>query len=665
MAQLNETYYIQKLNNMSCSSYNGHSCRLLYKEITNNMSIFTNYNNLFNSFISSFRKDYYGYRECSLQVEAPILFETLIDIIDFTQISKERFLIMCMQSDKFDNIIIKKLGTLTNIPANIIINIIISKNKKLIDYIFNTPNLHIELTPAVLQEMCTNPRVVKVKTQGHQAGYQRIMYEPEKQEVSNDFNNKIIMEILNHKITVTKDIINTAIISHISVETIKSLIALGPEVCSEYLEAASFSLNTEAIDFLLDNKIIPTKKCIKELFSTDISFKHICQEIQKQKPYSQKDTIVINKYKTILVKFINYNYNITYDDVLLAIEYFITIPHIEKFNIKFDSKFIQKCSDIGFYPDYNHNMKADVICLQKECMKSGNITIIRELVNKQKIMPDSVCLENACKVRSNLPVIRFLVEKGAKPSIKSLQNIIHANANSACCFVIDEFAKVFNPNNIANAQVNKKENIIEDNTEEDTESNSQENSEANEAEQIDVLGVTQLAKTQNKLEVESESEEEIIVNKKVVESESDEEELKEVKASKKYKGAKIVVKKKHKEEEVQIKPTEALIDCATIQTKITDKDKFTMPETFCKYFGIDSKIEMNLISLKKLLINHLNNKKLIKKDSFIVELSNDICEGLGLDTKKYINKLDIKELDNFCKFILENTVAKDKTEKKN
>jgi len=46
--------------------------------------------------------------------------------------------------------------------------------------------------------------------------------------------------------------------------------------------------------------------------------------------------------------------------------------------------------------------------------------------------------------------------------------------------------------------------------------------------------------------------------------------------------------------------------------------------------------------------------KLLKKDSFVVELSQELCTAISLDTAKYINKLDIKELDNFCKYVLDN-----------
>ncbi len=659
---INEEQYFHKLNNTNCSSYtNNHVCSMLYTDILNNISMFTNYNTLFNNFIRNFRLDYYRNRECSHQKKAIELFTTLIDIIDIDKIPNDYFIIMCSQNTGFDEIIKKKLTNMNNITQTIFKNIVSSNNKNLIEFLFESKNLVFEVTSDLLEYVCSNHSINNYVNR-----HNKMYFEPDNKANSSKFNAKIITELLNHKVTVTKKAILIAILNTVSIEIIKQLIMLGPEICTDYLEAACFSVNTEVTDFLLDNKIIPTNECFKQLFSkSNNKYEELYSDkCGKRIPYSIRDGSLIKEYTSMVTKLINYNYTVTYKDVLMATEFYVTIPNIEKYNIKFDSKFLDICSEASFYPNYKHNIVPDVSCLQRECKKSGNITAIRELINKQKIKPDAICLENACNLRSNMATIKVLIEKGAPVSIKAVKNIVDANANSVCSYVVDEYIK-----NIQNAPVQitaiktqepvKKIEVVSE-SESDEQELSEVSSLSNEADNIDILGVS--ANTQNVQQVPIDEEES---------SESDEEEeveVKEVKTTKKYKGAKIVVKKKQKDEaKIEVaeeKQVKQLVDCITVPTKILDKDKVVLSDTFCKFFSIENNTEMNVISMKRFLLNYFNNKKLLKKDSFVIELSDDICKAIGLDTTKYLSKLDIKELDKFCKYILENMQNK-VIEKKN
>ena len=55
------------------------------------------------------------------------------------------------------------------------------------------------------------------------------------------------------------------------------------------------------------------------------------------------------------------------------------------------------------------------------------------------------------------------------------------------------------------------------------------------------------------------------------------------------------------------------------------------------------------MSLKR---RHLN--KLIKKNSFEIELDIELMRILKFDSSKYINQISLKNLDEFCLFILNN-----------
>ena len=60
-----------------------------------------------------------------------------------------------------------------------------------------------------------------------------------------------------------------------------------------------------------------------------------------------------------------------------------------------------------------------------------------------------------------------------------------------------------------------------------------------------------------------------------------------------------------------------------------------------------------MLSFKRILFNYFNNNKLIKKDSFDIELSTELCKAIGFDNSKFGNKMNLKDIDAFCLYILD------------
>lgn len=677
---MTEATMYSQLSNLYCSYSSRHSaCSTVYANIKANLSLFSNYNNLLTQFINSASKDYYGV--CATTYASCELFRTLLDLADIESLDNNTFKSMSLNI-KFLDILTNHIVKIKKISSNLINKIIFSENKILIEKILFNGELELNFIPEHLELICSNSGYFYGTGSGLSNNY-KINNNITINEF-HEFSNKLITEFVNRKTKVTKNAILMAITHNLNLPTIKTLLTLGPVLCEDYLTASCFVLNKDIIDFLLDNKLVPTSKCMQAIFArtiTDDLFEHKISHlkisnINKNFPYSIKDIVNIKKYSNIIETLLKYNYKLTYQDVLDATELYIQIDNIEKYNINFDSKFLEICSGVGFYPNYKHNIKADVKCLQKECVKSGNLTSIKELVNKLHIKPDAICMQNACKFRSNLQTIKFLFEKGAPIDHIALKNITYSNGNSSMNFVVDEFIRSFtSKNNKQDENVKHSGNnldyeydISSDNLSDISHDNLSDNeSVVSKKEKPIEENISQ--KLNNKNEV-FESKPAIIKKEteKIAESESEDDSLKPKHTKK------VIIKKKKKPEEIKIddeKIKETTLsdniivknesikvetkyeDYKTIKTKITAKDEIKLSTKFTTFFNLEKDIKLTVLTFKKILFNYLNNNKLIKKDSFEVELSSELCETIGFDKKKYGNKLNLKDIDIFCLYILD------------
>ncbi len=105
---------------------------------------------------------------------------------------------------------------------------------------------------------------------------------------------------------------------------------------------------------------------------------------------------------------IEYGYKLDYDDVVLATRHKVKIKDITKFDIKFTDGFLDVCTKADFYPYELPNLKANQGSLLTECSISGNLPMIRKLVDSG-VKPTVECLMAASKHRTNNNTIRYLL----------------------------------------------------------------------------------------------------------------------------------------------------------------------------------------------------------------------------------------------------------------
>ncbi len=109
---------------------------------------------------------------------------------------------------------------------------------------------------------------------------------------------------------------------------------------------------------------------------------------------------------------------------------------------------------------------------------------------------------------------------------------------------------------------------------------------------------------------------------------------------------KVIIKKKDIEKEMKYH---------YLDEKINIKKEARVNKEFIKFFNLDN-LELDTINcliLKKILLKYFKEKKLIKKNSFEIILDESLIKVLKFD-KKYGNQINLKDLDEFCKFILSN-----------
>lgn len=82
-------------------------------------------------------------------------------------------------------------------------------------------------------------------------------------------------------------------------------------------------------------------------------------------------------------------------------------------------------------------------CLESSCLKSGNIHIIRFLVETHDIRVTTTCVENACSARSNANTISYLLEKcDDPPSSKCLLNRAKASNDNILSMLLEKYFKI-------------------------------------------------------------------------------------------------------------------------------------------------------------------------------------------------------------------------------
>jgi hypothetical protein len=240
-------------------------------------------------------------------------------------------------------------------------------------------------------------------------------------------NSFVLYKILNTPSIILDDQQQKTIIEIHSIEMFKLIIMKGYEISNDLLEYViekKVRDKKEKVLFLLDNKIVPTNKTFNNLINTHYYYQNYY--------YSNNNSELIN----IIV---NYGYIPTYENVKEALKKKIIIDNIERFDIQFDISYIHICNDVGLIDPYKTNIQQDIICLENECNKPGNLAKIKHIVNTFNILPNQTCIQNACSYKNNVQTVKFLVSKGAKIDIHCLENTVNSIHSNLLYYIFDQY----------------------------------------------------------------------------------------------------------------------------------------------------------------------------------------------------------------------------------
>ena len=422
---INEDMIYAQLKTMQCYLYgygnnNGHTiCKNICELISNNIHVFSDYNLLVNNFITAFNKS--NSSSCHSTDAANICFSLILNLIDIKNLDFQTFFIIANFMPKFHKSVYDILIKIPILSEILIEKIFNSRNQAMIEFVLYsaTPEQISLITSKNYNYLAENMPIYKYDPRNHR-------YYAADTATGSELNSKYLLELLNKKLMVSKKTISMAIMCGIHLNEIKKLIMNGHPICKDYLIAACYGRNKLVISFLLDNKIVPDTDALNALLQiTNPSTFMVLQKKLFSKPYYIKDP-AIKLLAEIVDLLLNYNYQLNYQDILNLTDNYIIINNIEKYNIKFDNKFIELCSEKGFYPKYAHDIKPNLTSLQKECNKSSNLAIIRNLIKAYDIKPDILCLSNACKFRNNITTLRYLVECGVEIDHTAIYNIVRS-----------------------------------------------------------------------------------------------------------------------------------------------------------------------------------------------------------------------------------------------
>jgi hypothetical protein len=228
------------------------------------------------------------------------------------------------------------------------------------------------------------------------------------------------------------------------------------------LEEACKLNSINIMKFILNNKISPSKTCLKNVVIGNLE-KHDYKLNNEAfgsvlTIYGEKYCYVENyhniKYKignyeydskiaTMCIELlIQYGYKITQEDVINCILSHIKINNIENMNVELDSKVYDACITANFQisDKLANKMMTDIKGLRNAC-KNSSLNIVRQ-ITKSGIKLDNECLRLACSRKGNLPMIRYIVENQNLPlDTKCLLECVSLIKNKQAKYMVESFIK--------------------------------------------------------------------------------------------------------------------------------------------------------------------------------------------------------------------------------
>lgn len=235
---------------------------------------------------------------------------------------------------------------------------------------------------------------------------------------------------------------------------IQSLVFKNFPITNDHLTRVILHCNSaDSIDFMFElSGIKPTKIHYKHLLTAtkeqeiDIDKRHTTiykkVHVMLNTSYTMYRTGNVPSYTPEKMEvLIKHGFIPDIEDIHLSITSNKEIYNIERFGIALDEKFLKLCQENNFYPNYNFKcVDQNLYKLQELCLKK-NLPKIKQLFNKNKIVPDNVCLENASKVPNNKGTLETLVNAGGiitKSCLISYADTIHDNQLT---FLMQEYFK--------------------------------------------------------------------------------------------------------------------------------------------------------------------------------------------------------------------------------
>jgi hypothetical protein len=234
-------------------------------------------------------------------------------------------------------------------------------------------------------------------------------------------------KLLDQKIELSPIVIKNAI-EYKSANCIESLFQLGVQPDITTLIAACKRRDPVIINKILQYRIIPTKEC----YTTAITFPN-----SSPRYHNPNDTQIA----TIIDLLVNAGYQLTYEDVINALNNGLYVNDLPRFNFTIDDRLLEICAERSYYPYNKLDLTPSLKCLEIECSKVNNLPLIKDLV-KKGLTPNTTCLENACNHRANKTVLVYLIDKcNLKPTKKCLTNIAQHIGNASLTFLVENLDK--------------------------------------------------------------------------------------------------------------------------------------------------------------------------------------------------------------------------------
>ena len=461
--------------------------------------------------------------------------------------------------------------------------------------------------------------------------------------------SEYIEQILKKGIPVNNEILNNSI-KNSNLKIFRILLSHGITLNISHLELACQYSSSEMVNFLLDSKLIPTQKCVTNLFS------------------NQRTHDSIHCKEEIFNSLLKYGYKLTYDDVLLATRNKVQINNFYTYNIKLDDKYLDICAEQMFYPYDFKDVRPNSKTLQKACKSShSNLAAIKNLV-KAGAVPDTLCLREACKKKNNYAIIKYLISAKVKVDFQCILNQIELIYNKSLELLIDTYIK-----NTTNEEILKEldettiRNIIgedkiipkdaENNNDNAKKTEENNNNNNNNNDKPVVQEINQDQNESNKSDIKEPNENELVEGEyeyEYVDDGYDSENKNYVEYSDNFDETDIAFENSNKEEN-EVKPKKKIakkkgnvfkIVKVENPNKIIDsRDLITLNEIKAKLLKMKTGDKISFLNFRNKFLKYIKDSNLFDKNNkMMIKIDDMINKVSGYKKGEY---LDFKDLDNF------------------